>query len=159
MPPVSEESSLNISSRISTNFVTSCWSVQRHAERRGRRGPSSTVIRSTLASCFSALCFSQDVLSWLCVPAKRRLPWVSSHSQRYFSLRSRASPPKSRSHLCASESAAIVPSKLESRINGHFCTEKRRATFTRYGALRKDVALLKALAIPLCNVDRLRPCL
>ena len=47
--------------------------------------------------------------------------------------------------------------KVEARTNGHFCTEHRLSIFTWSGALRKDIALLKTLAIHLRNADRLRP--
>jgi hypothetical protein len=45
---------------------------------------------------------------------------------------------------------------LEACANGRLCSENPRALFTRVGVLQKGTALLKSLAIPLCNADRLR---
>lgn len=46
--------------------------------------------------------------------------------------------------------------KVDACRNGCLCSEESRVVFTRIGALQKDIALLKALAIPLRNVDGLR---
>jgi len=42
---------------------------------------------------------------------------------------------------------------LKACANGRLCNEKPEARFTQVGALQKAVALLKALAIRLCNID------